>query len=68
MKKILGFLAVAGLAFIAMPSQQASALSLANPAGASSAKHASESAATEVYWRRGGRHHRGWHRRGWRRW
>ncbi len=68
MKKILGFLAVAGLAFIATPSQQANALSLTNPAGIASAKHASESVTTEVRWRRGGwggRRH--WHRR-WRRW
>ncbi|HEY0219673.1 MAG TPA: hypothetical protein VGC26_07900 [Afipia sp.] len=69
MKKILGFLAVAGLAFIAMPSHQANALSLANPAGVASAQHASENATTEVRWRRGGwGRHRGWHRRGWRRW
>ncbi len=66
MKKILGLLAVAGLMFVVTPSQQANALSLANPAGAASAKHASGSVTTEVRWRRGGwgRHY---HRR-WRRW
>ena len=61
MKKILGFLAVAGLTFIAMPSQQANALSLANPAGVASAKHASEGAITEAGWHHRGGHHRGWH-------
>ncbi len=67
MKKILGFLAVAGLMLIAMPSQQASALSLANPAGVASAKHASESTITEAGWHYRGGHHRRWHghRRGW---
>ena len=71
MKKILGFLAVAGLMFVVTPSQQANALSLANPAGVATAKHASESMTTEVRWRRGGwGRHRGWHhrrghRRGW---
>lgn len=67
MKKILGFLAVVGMAFIAMPSQPASALSLASPAGAASTSHASANAITDVHWRRGGRH-RGWHHRRWRRW
>ena len=71
MKKILGLLAVAGLVFIATPSQQASAMSLANPAGVTAAKHASEGVTTDVRWRRGGWgrhrgwHHRRWHRRGW---
>ena len=68
MKKILGLLAVAGLMFVVTPSQQANALSLANPAGAASAKHASESMTTDVYWRRGRGWHRGWHHRRWRRW
>lgn len=71
MKKILGFLAVAGLLFIAAPSERAQALSLANPAAAATAKTASEhlGMTTEVrYHHRHWRRHHGWHHRhhGWR--
>lgn len=69
MKKILGFLAVAGLLFVAAPAEQAQALSLANPAALATTKTASESlgVTTEVYYRRWHRHygyhrHYGWHR------
>ncbi len=75
MKKFLGFLAVAGLMFAAMPAQQANASSLTSPLGVATAGHVSESGSmtTEVHyrghrhWNRG--HHRGWyrgHHRGWR--
>jgi hypothetical protein len=65
MKKGLGFLAVAGLLVIAAPSQQASALSLANPAASAAAKSAPESlgAITEVRW-----HHHHWHHHWHHRW
>lgn len=75
MKKILGFLAVAGLMFVATPAQQANAMSLSSPLGVATAGFASESGSmtTEVQYRRHRHmrrhHHRGWHRgyhRGWR--
>jgi hypothetical protein len=59
MKKLLGLLAVAGLMFVFTPSQQADAMSLANPGAANAAKQASSGTTTEVYWR-----HR-WHRHRW---
>ncbi|RTL54066.1 MAG: hypothetical protein EKK40_05920 [Bradyrhizobiaceae bacterium] len=66
MKKILGFLAIAGLMSVAMPAQQANALSLANPAGAASAKRVSEGATTQVRWHwRHHHHHHHHHRRHW---
>ncbi len=68
MKKILGLLAVAGLMFVATPSQQANAMSLASPAGAASAQHASADMTTHVYWRRGGWGYRRHYHRRWRRW
>ncbi|MBY0381074.1 MAG: hypothetical protein K2W78_04050 [Xanthobacteraceae bacterium] len=69
MKKFLGLLAVAGLMFVFTPSQQADAMSLANPGAATAAKQAHAGLTTEVHWRRHGyrrhwrRHH--WHRRHW---
>ena len=80
MKKILGFLAIAGLLFIAAPAEQAQALSLANPAAVATTKTASESlgVTSEVYYRRWHRHygyhrhywhrHYGWHRHYYHRW
>lgn len=72
MKKFLAGLALAALAMLAAP-QQAGALSLLSPAGATTAKYVSDSMVTEVRWgRRGfGRGHvrgfRGWRgHRGWR--
>ena len=69
MKKILGFLAVAGLLFVAAPSGPAQAFSLANPGTAAAAKHVSDGMTTNVEWRhhRAHRHHHarrhhGWHR------
>lgn len=60
-KKILGSVAVAGLIAVAAP-VGAQALSLANPASALTAKHASEGVTTEVRWGR----HRSWRRPVWR--
>jgi hypothetical protein len=73
MKKILGFLAVAGLMYAAAPTEHAQALSLANPGSAATTKSASESlgTTTEVRWHghhwgrpHWRRHH--WHRHHWR--
>lgn len=68
MKKVLGFLAVAGLLFIAAPSQQAQAAALATPASVVLAQHASENMATEVHYRRGhhSSRHRTWRPRSWK--
>lgn len=76
MKKILGFLAVAGLLFVAAPSVPAQAMSLANPGAAAAARQVSDGVTTKVDWRRvqtipyshghGHRHryrpHHRWHR------
>jgi hypothetical protein len=53
-KKILGFLAMAGLLFIAAPSKPAHAVSLLNPAAAALVQQTGETAATEVRFRRRG--------------
>lgn len=53
-KKVLGFLAIAGLLFIAAPTKSAHAVSLLNPAAAALAQQGGETMATEVRWRRGG--------------
>ena len=52
MKKILGFLAVAGLLFVAAPSVPAQAMSLANPGAAAAARQVSDGVPTTVDWRR----------------
>jgi hypothetical protein len=52
MKKILGFLAVAGLLFVAAPSGSAQAMSLANPGAAAAARQAADGVTTTVDWRR----------------
>ncbi len=70
MKKMFGLLAVAGLLFIAAPTQHAQALSLANPGAAASTKFASENLGitTDVRWHRHhGRRHHWHHRHHWRR-
>jgi hypothetical protein len=68
---ILGFLAVAGLLIIAVPSERAMALSLINP-GAVAAQEQSGKLTTEVRWHHGWHrhywHHRHWHHRHWRHW
>ncbi len=69
MKKLLGLLAVAGLMFVVTPSQNANAMSLANPGAAAAAKQSSMGTTTEVqyrrHWRRHGWQRRSWHRRHW---
>jgi hypothetical protein len=66
-KRILGFLAVAGLLIIAAPSERAMALSLINP-GAVAVQEGSGKLTTEVRWHRHYGWHRHWHHRHWRRW
>ena len=68
MKKLLGLLAVAGLMFVATPSQQANAMSLAAPGTAAVADHAAAGLTTEVHYRRHWHPRRHWppHRRHWR--
>lgn len=51
LKKILGFLALAGLLFVAAPSKPAHAVSLLNPAAAALVQ-SGEAATTEVRYRR----------------
>ena len=63
---ILGFLAVAGLLIIAVPSERAMALSLINP-GAVAAQKQSGKLTTEVRWHHGWHRHYGHHRH-WRHW
>jgi hypothetical protein len=60
-KKILGLIAIAGLMLISVPSDRAQAMSLSNPATASTTRVASEGLTTDVHWRRFHgfhRHHR----------
>ena len=72
-KKIFGFVAVAGLLFVAAPTERAQALSLNGPGIAAAVQNGpSESLTTEVQYRRdhrGFRGHRGYGRphHGWRR-
>ncbi len=54
LKKVLGFLALAGLLFVAAPTKPAHAISLLNPAAAALAQQSGETLTTEVRWRRGG--------------
>jgi hypothetical protein len=70
-KKIFGLAAIAGLLFIAAPTQQANAVSLNNPAVAATVNGAGEGLTTEVQYRHhrghyrhhyGFRRHHGWHR------
>ena len=60
MKKVLGFLAIAGLTFMGAPAERAQALSLINPGAASTVKQANETGTSEVHWRRS----YGWRRYG----
>lgn len=73
-KKIFGFVAIAGLLFVAAPTQQANAMSLNGPGMAAAVQGgANEKMTTEVQYRRdhhhrgyrphhGMRRHHGWHR------
>jgi hypothetical protein len=71
-KKFFGLAAIAGLLFVAAPTQQANAVSLNGPGIAASVQGGSEKLATEVQYRRhhnrgyrghhGMRRHHGWHR------
>jgi hypothetical protein len=66
MTKVLGLAATGALLVLAMPAQQANAVSLSNPGAAAAVQDESQLAArqmtTEVHW-----HHHGWHR-GYHRW
>jgi hypothetical protein len=70
-KKIFGFVAIAGLLFVAAPTQQANAVSLSGPGIASSVQgSSSEALTTQVQYRRDHgwqrphivRRHHGWNR------
>ena len=71
-KRIFGFVAVAGLLFVAAPAERAQAMSLNGPGIAAAVQNGpSESLTTEVQYRRDhrgyrshhhGRRHHGWHR------
>ena len=64
-KKIFGFVAVAGLLFVAAPGQRAEAMSLNSPGIAAAVQSDVGAGVTEVQYRRhhhGYRHHRGFGR------
>ncbi len=68
-KKLSGFMAVAGLLLIAAPTEHAQASSLINPGIAAAVQDSAASNTTEVRWHRGWHRHFRWHhRRHWRRW
>ncbi len=54
LKKIFGFLAIAGLLFIAAPSKPAHAVSLLNPAAAALVQSGESATTTDVRYRRYG--------------
>ena len=60
-KKIFGFAAIAGLLFVAAPTERASAMSLNSPGIAAAVQSNVGDDVTEV---RHGGHHRGFHHRG----
>jgi hypothetical protein len=69
--KILGFAAVGAFLAIAVPAQQAQALSLSNPGAAAAVQSDTKQETTEVRWGYHRHHHwHRWHRRHWhhRRW
>lgn len=69
MKKLFGLVAIGGLMALAMPSPQAEAASLINPAISSPiAAAAAGPGITEVRWHRHHWRHWHWHRHHWRRW
>jgi hypothetical protein len=63
MTRVLGLAAIGAVLVLAAPAQQAQALSLANPAAATTIQEGSKATATEVRWHR--RWHRHWHHRHW---
>jgi hypothetical protein len=58
--RVLGLAAVGALLILAAPTERAQALSLANPAAASTVQESSKQGVTEVRW-----HHHRWHRHCW---
>jgi hypothetical protein len=58
--KVLGLAAVGALLMLAAPTERAEALSLANPAAASTVQESSKPGVTEVRW-----HGHRWHRHCW---
>ena len=54
MKRLLGFLAMAGLVLLAVPVERAQAVSLINPAAAAQTKYLSDNLTVEVRHRGGG--------------
>lgn len=60
-KKIFGFVAIAGLLFVAAPGQRAEAMSLNSPGIAAAVQGDVGAGATQVQYRHG---HRGYHHRG----
>ena len=62
-RRVLGFVAVAGMLVIAAPAERANAAPLGSP-GLAAALQNEGKLSTEVRWR----HHRGWHRHHWRHW
>jgi hypothetical protein len=61
--KLLGLAAIGGLLILAVPAEQAQALSLANPGAAAAVQESSkQGSVTEVRWHHRW-HHRRWHRR-----
>ena len=63
MTRVLGLAALGAVLVLAAPTQQAQALSLANPAAVAAVQEGSKASTTEVRWHR--RWHRHWHRRHW---
>jgi hypothetical protein len=61
MTRVLGLAAMGAVLVLAAPAQQAQALSLANPAGATAIQDGSKVSTTEVRWHRHWHHH--WHHR-----
>lgn len=61
-KKLFGLAAIAGLMFVAAPTQQANAVSLNNPGVAATVQGAGEGLKTDVQYRRHHRHYRHHHR------
>jgi hypothetical protein len=59
MTRVLGLAAIGAVLVLAAPAQQAQALSLANPATATTIQEGSKVSTTEVRWH--GHWHRHWH-------
>jgi len=61
MTRVLGLAAIGAILVLAAPTQQAQALSLANPASVTAIQEGSKASTTEVRWHGHWRHHRCWH-------